>query len=116
VPRGAGRISLPPDSACILAVDHSAILGGRDDHAGAALGIYQLDGLGYGVRIFAAVLHGFEAQAGPVYERLYDRPEHKGVQNVMHAQHRQGGQHGHNCDENKYFGACIVFKHCEKFY
>jgi len=49
-----------------LAVDYLAVLRDRQVNAGSALSVDGLDGLRHGVGIFAAVLHGFEAQADAV--------------------------------------------------
>jgi hypothetical protein len=52
-----------------LAVDDLSVLRDRRVNAGAAFGFDEF-GLWHGVWIFAAVIHGFEAKAGPVQVRI----------------------------------------------
>ena len=54
-----------------LAVDHLAVLCDRDVDAGAALSIDQFDSLRHRIGIFAAMIHGFEAQPCPIQMRVF---------------------------------------------
>jgi hypothetical protein len=53
-----------------MAVDQLSVLRDRHVYAGSAFGIDQFDCLRHCVGIFAAMLHGFEAQAGAVHMRV----------------------------------------------
>jgi hypothetical protein len=55
----------PLDQTHTPGYQHPAALCDRHVDAGAALCVDQFDGLRHCVKIFSAVLHGFEAQAGP---------------------------------------------------
>src|ERR1700704_3532236 len=51
-------------------LDHLAVLRDRHIDGGPSLSVDELDGLRHGVGILAALIHRFEAAAGPVHMRV----------------------------------------------